>query len=183
MNRVHGKLINTANPLDLFQLCVPARMMWDMQLTKASVWLTPHRLVSLPVSVGSQSNPPADICALTICSPRVWCNAGLLYVFANYWDGLLLGVFGSRSHLDTKWELIRVDDKTRHEHKCWPTCTLIGSVAPVALCFNFKSAPFNICHLSVFYTSLTRPSKSVFFKSCGLFPAQESCFFNSDQKP
>lgn len=27
MNQVHGKLINAANPLDLFQLCVPARMM------------------------------------------------------------------------------------------------------------------------------------------------------------
>lgn len=48
MNRVHGKLINTANPLDLFQWRVPARMTWDMQLAKASDWLTPHPLVSLP---------------------------------------------------------------------------------------------------------------------------------------
>lgn len=42
MTWVHGKLINTANPLDLFQLTVLARMMWDMQLTKASGWLTPR---------------------------------------------------------------------------------------------------------------------------------------------
>lgn len=90
MNRVHGKLINTANPLDLFQLCVPARMMWDMQLTKASDWLTPHPLVSFAASVGTQSNPPADICALMTWGPPVWCNAALLYVFANYCDGLLL---------------------------------------------------------------------------------------------
>lgn len=40
MTWVHRKLINTANPLDLFQLTVPARTMWDMQLTKASGWLT-----------------------------------------------------------------------------------------------------------------------------------------------
>lgn len=163
MNRVHGKLINTANPLDLFQLCVPARMMWDMQLTKASDWLTPYPPVSLPASVGSQSDPPADICALTMWGPRVWCNARLLYVFANYWDGLLLlGEFGSKSHLDNKWELIRVDDKTRH--KCWTTCTLNGYVAPVDLCFHFNSAHFKIY---TFYTSLTRPNKSVFFKTCG----------------
>lgn len=178
MNRVHGKLINTANPLDLFQLCVPARMMWDMQLTKASDWLTPHPLVSLPASIGSQSNPPADICALTIWGPRVWCNAGLLYVFANYWDSLLLlEEFGSRSHSDNKWELIRVNDEKRHKHKCWTTCTLNGYLAPVDRHFHFSSAYFNICHLQVFYTSFTRPNKSVFFKSCGCFPAQESCFF------
>lgn len=36
MTWVHGKLINTANPLDLFQLTVPARTTWDTQLTKAS---------------------------------------------------------------------------------------------------------------------------------------------------
>lgn len=151
MTRVHGKLINTANPLDLFQLRVPARMMWDMQLTKASDWLTPHPLVSLPVSAGSQSNPPADICALTIGGLPVWCNAGLLYVLANYWDGLLpLEEFASRSHLDHKWELIRVDDETRHEHKC----TLTRSVAPADLRFHCKRTRVNICHLQFFCASL-----------------------------
>lgn len=90
MTRVHGKLINTANPLDLFQLTVPARMMWDMQLTKASGWLTPHPPVSLPASFGSESNSTADICALTIWGLCVWCIAGLDFLFCNYWDGLLL---------------------------------------------------------------------------------------------
>lgn len=170
MNRVHGKLINTANPLDLFQLCVPARMMWDMQLTKASDWLTPHPLVSLPVSVGSQSNPPADICALTICSPWVWCNAGLLYVFTNYWDGLLLlREFGSRSHLDNKWELIGVDDKTRHEHKCWTTCTLNGYVAPVDLHFHFKSAPLIFVTSQSFIQALQGQINKYFSKVAAAF--------------
>lgn len=90
MTWVHGKLINTANPLDLFQLTVPARTMWDMQLTKASGWLTPHPPVSLPASLGSESNSTADICALTIWGLWVWCIAGLLSLFCNYWDGLLL---------------------------------------------------------------------------------------------
>lgn len=175
MTRVHGKLINTANPLDLFQLRVPARMMWDMQLTKASDWLTSHRLVSLPVSVGSQSNPPADICALTIWGPWVSCDSGLLYVFANYWDGLLLlGEFGSRSHLDNKWEPIRVDDETRHEHKC----TLNRYVAPADLHFHFKHAHVKICHLRVFSTSLTRPNKSVFFQKLPALSCTGVLFFH-----
>lgn len=90
MTRVHGKLINTANPLDLFQLTVPTRTMWDMQLTKASGWLTPHPPVSLPASLGSESNSTADICALTIWRLRVWCIAGLLSLCCNYRDCLLL---------------------------------------------------------------------------------------------
>lgn len=79
MTWVHGKLINTANPLDLFQLTVPVRTMWDMQLTKASGWLTPHPLVSLPASLGSESNSTADICALTIWGLGVWCITGFSF--------------------------------------------------------------------------------------------------------
>lgn len=90
MTWVHWKLINTANPLDLFQLTVPARMMWDMQLTKASGWLTPHPPVSLPASLGSESNSTADICALRIWRLWVWCIAGLPSLYCNYGDGLLL---------------------------------------------------------------------------------------------
>lgn len=109
--------------------------------------------------------------------PRVWCNAALLYVLANYWDGLfLLGEFDSRSHLDNKWELIRLDDKTRHRQS-WSTCNLNGCVAPADFRFHFKSPQWNSCQLQVFHTSLTRPNKSVLWKRWGRFPAQESCFF------
>lgn len=90
MTRGHGKLINTANPLDLFQLTVLGRTMWNMQLTKASGWLIPHPPVSLLANLGSESNSKAVICALTVLRLWIWCSEGLLSLYCNYWDGLLL---------------------------------------------------------------------------------------------
>lgn len=54
MTWVHRKLINTANPLDLFQLTVPARTTWDTQLTKASGWVNPPTPPSLPCFITSE---------------------------------------------------------------------------------------------------------------------------------
>lgn len=120
MTRVHGKLINTANPLDLFQLTVPARTMWDMQLTKASGWLTPHLPVSLPASLGSESNSTADICALTIWGLRVWCIAGPLSLSpcCNYEDGLLsLGQSTQGLTQTSKWQHGSVNNETGDDQR------------------------------------------------------------------
>lgn len=90
MTWVHGKLINTANPLDLFQLTVPARTMWDMQLTKASGWLTPHpRFITGKPWIRVKFNS-WHMCFNNLRAASLMHSRSSLSLCCNYGDGLLL---------------------------------------------------------------------------------------------
>lgn len=104
--------LRPANPLDLFQFTVPARTTWDTQLTKASGWLTSHHSVSLPASLGSDSNSPAGICALTLSGRWVWCRAGPPSLRFNYGDGPL--PFGDRREVSP----VRANNEAKDYQRC-----------------------------------------------------------------